>query len=202
MTDNGPQFTVTDRRKLTMEGEIRPEAARQEVPPPAPAAPADTPLASETRTAPPAQEGPTAQAAAGQEETLQAPTAAESQASSDAYAETTRQMDDVLRGKMPEAMRDNTAVGIEHIIQSLYMTAMMHLGAGTPPGEKVRVDLMGARQAIDMLDVLQKKTSGNLTEQEQRTLDTVLFEARMMFLEVTQAIARNATRPTGPQGKN
>jgi hypothetical protein len=213
MAEKEPQFTVTDRRRFTKEGEVRPDAVKEEAerstPAPAPAVPeapaAETP-ASGIHAVPPAHGAaaqPTAQqpSAEEQEAVLQAPTAEESAGSSAAYAETTRQMDDILRKKMPEEMK-NTVVGMEHIIQSLYMSAAMALGAGTPQGEKARIDLMGARQAIDMMEVLGKKTAGNLTENEKRILDSALFEARMMFLEVTQAIARNATQPTAPQGKH
>jgi hypothetical protein len=83
-------------------------------------------------------------------------------------------------------------------VQSMYMTAMMGLGAGTQPGEKPRIDLMGARQTIDLLGVLGEKTKGNLSADEQRLLESALFELRMMFLEITNAIARNAANPAQP----
>jgi len=51
---------------------------------------------------------------------------------------------------------------------------------------------MGARQSIDMLSVLADKTKGNLTPAEQRMIDSALFELRMAFLEITQALARSA----------
>jgi len=50
-----------------------------------------------------------------------------------------------------------------------------------------------------MLGVLEEKTEGNLSEKEQRLLQNALFEVRMLFLEVTNAIAQQAQRP--PQGK-
>jgi len=46
---------------------------------------------------------------------------------------------------------------------------------------------------------LQEKTKGNLTANEQRLLESALFELRMMFLEITNAIARNAANPPQPQ---
>lgn len=215
MAEKEPQFTVTDRRRFTKEGEVRPDVAKDvtreetERSASAPATPTSGPAPhGGIHAVPPANGSPTQSAAqpaappatSEQEAVLQPPTAEESAESSAAYADTTRQMDEILRNRMPQEMK-NMAVGMEHIIQSLYMTSVMNLGAGTPEGEKARIDLMGARQAIDMLDVLGKKTVGNLTENEKRTLDSALFEARMMFLEVTQAIARNAMKPTGPQGK-
>ena len=122
------------------------------------------------------------------------PTAQENAESNAAYQQTTRELDDLLRAKSPDSARLGP-VGFEHLVQSMYMTAMMAMGAGTQPGEKPRIDLMGARQTIDLLGVLNDKTKGNLTDAEHRLLDSALFELRMMFLEITNAIARNASNP-------
>jgi hypothetical protein len=73
------------------------------------------------------------------------------------------------------------------------------MGAATEPGQKPRIDIIGARQSIDMLTVLQEKTRGNLNEKEQQLLQNMLFEVRMMFLEITNAIASQAQNP--PPGK-
>jgi hypothetical protein len=54
-----------------------------------------------------------------------------------------------------------------------------------------------------MLGVLQEKTKGNLTQEETRLLESALFEIRMAFLEITQAIARSAaTKAAGGVGIN
>jgi hypothetical protein len=50
-----------------------------------------------------------------------------------------------------------------------------------------------------MLSVLQEKTKGNLEEREARMLQNALFELRMMFLEITNAIAQAAQQP--PKGR-
>ena len=55
-------------------------------------------------------------------------------------------------------------MNFDTLVQSLYMTAALQMGAGTQPGEQPRVDILGARQSIDMLSVLVEKTKGNLTE--------------------------------------
>ncbi|HEX4020547.1 MAG TPA: DUF1844 domain-containing protein [Acidobacteriaceae bacterium] len=208
MEEKEPQFTVIDRRKFTSEGDIRPDAATEpsEESKAAHAAPAAAPDEHKTQAASGIHAVPQApESSANTEPTeeeqavLQPPTAEESAAAHNAYTETSRQMDDILRSKMPNGMQD-TNVSFEHVIQSLYMTAVMHLGAGTPQGEKARIDLMGARQTIDMLDILAKKTVGNLMESEQHMLDSALFEARMMFLEVTNAIARSATQAAKQPG--
>jgi hypothetical protein len=61
----------------------------------------------------------------------------------------------------------------------------MHEQGGQP-----RVDLIGARQTIDTLSLLSEKTKGNLTSVEQNFLQNCLYELRMAYVEVTNALAR------------
>jgi hypothetical protein len=89
-------------------------------------------------------------------------------------------------------MEHPPAMSFEQIVHSVYMTAIMQLGGGTPEGQQPQVDLMGARQSVDMLGVLAEKTKGNLTPEETRLLENALFELHMGFLEITQALARSA----------
>jgi len=85
------------------------------------------------------------------------------------------------------------------LVQSIYMSAMIQLGAGTQQGQQPRVDILGAKQSIDMLAVIEEKTTGNLTEQDKRLLESALFELRMGFLEITQLLARQSqARPQTP----
>jgi hypothetical protein len=99
--------------------------------------------------------------------------------------------------KLDELLRDRTGQPIEafemtfeRLVASLYMTAMLQLGLMAVEGEQPRVDILGARQTIDTLGVLNEKTKGNLTSAEQNLLQQSLFELRMAFLELTNAIAR------------
>jgi len=55
------------------------------------------------------------------------------------------------------------------------------------------LDLIGARQTIDSLALLSEKTKGNLTAKEGDFLQNALYELRMAYVEVTNAIAK------GPQ---
>jgi hypothetical protein len=65
-------------------------------------------------------------------------------------------------------------------------TAYVHLGdAPNPEGEDGR-DLTLARQDIDLLGLLQEKTKGNLTGDEERLLDQALYDLRMRFVEVSR----------------
>lgn len=204
MPEKEPQVTFTDRRKISSDGEIRPGVAQREAEerqsrpaetvqpaadvekPAAPGATERTATQSQTRENVPDEQLP------------EGPSAQESADSNAAYQETTQQLDDLLRAKAPGSSHMGPVV-FDHLVQSMYMTAMMSMGAGTQPGEKPRIDLMGARQTIDLLGVLAEKTKGNLTANEQRLLESALFELRMMFLEITNAIARNAAKPSQQQ---
>jgi hypothetical protein len=62
------------------------------------------------------------------------------------------------------------------------------------------VDIMGARQTIDSLTILQEKTKGNLAEREQTLLQNVLFELRMAWVEITNALASAAAKPPAGPG--
>jgi hypothetical protein len=92
-------------------------------------------------------------------------------------------------------------IGFEHLVQQLYLSAMMQMGAGTPEGQRPRIDILGARQTIDLLAVLQEKSKGNLNAEEARMLDTVLYELRMTFLELTRMISAQPPMPPPPGAK-
>ena len=197
MPEKEPEVTVTDRRKISSDGEIRPEAAAQSAADRLEAEKSSAQQAAAAHTAAPtttSNEKPAGPSVTSDEEMPQGPTAEETAESHAAYRKTTQQLDELLRAKAPDSTRLGP-VAFENLVQSMYMTAMMALGAGTQPGEKPRIDLMGARQTIDLLGVLGEKTKGNLSADEQRLLESALFELRMMFLEITNAIARNAANP-------
>ena len=69
-------------------------------------------------------------------------------------------------------------------VLSLAASAMVHLGlAPGPEGEtRERADLAMARQTIDTLEMILEKTRGNLDSDEERLLQSVLYEVRMTFV--------------------
>ena len=81
-------------------------------------------------------------------------------------------------------------MSFERLVQSLYVSALLQLGMMHPEGESPRPDIIAARQTIDTLGVLKDKTKGNLSLAEENLLQNVLFEVRMAFLEITNAITR------------
>ena len=55
-------------------------------------------------------------------------------------------------------------MNFDRLVQSLYMTAAVQMARRLGPNEQPRIDILGARQSIDMLTVLDEKTKGNLTD--------------------------------------
>lgn len=69
-------------------------------------------------------------------------------------------------------------------VLSLSHSALMHLGeAPHPETDSIEKNLPLARQTIDLLGVLEEKTKGNLTGDEERLLHQVLYDLRMRFVE-------------------
>jgi hypothetical protein len=206
-------FVVNDRRKFTADGDLRPDA-----PPSEPRPPRDTTPAESTTSAQPASRGPQvvpdplpqapddeseADADGGSDADAQLPpppTTEQIDQASRAYAATVDRLDTAIRAQNP-GMERMPEMSFERLVQSVYMQAILQLGGGAEPGQQPQVDLLGARQSIDMLSVLSEKSQGNVSETEDRLLQSALFEARMGFLEVTQMLARQAAaKQGGPQG--
>jgi outer membrane biosynthesis protein TonB len=205
MREKEPQFTVTDRRKFTAEGELREgEGKAVESSPPPPAIEREQKAAS-PQPAAPAPAAPALQVdldepeMADGEETIPEPTAQESAQQSKEYHASASRLDEMLSKANP-GQPAPAVMNFDRLVQSLYMTAAVQMGAGTAPNEQPRIDILGARQSIDMLSVLDEKTNGNLTEQEKRLLQNALFDLRMSFLEITNAIASSAAQ-RAPQPK-
>lgn len=62
---------------------------------------------------------------------------------------------------------------------SLGRTALEHLG--DTDETRARADLPLARQTIDLLSLLQDKTKGNLDAEEQKLLESMLYELRVRY---------------------
>jgi hypothetical protein len=73
-------------------------------------------------------------------------------------------------------------------VLSLSHGALVHLGdAPGLNGVLAESDLELARQTIDLLGVLEEKTRGNLTGDEERILSAALYDLRLRFVEVSRA---------------
>jgi hypothetical protein len=84
------------------------------------------------------------------------------------------------RGPFPE-------VSMATFIISLSSSALVHLGEiPEPETNQSHVDLPIAKQIIDTLGMLQEKTKGNLDQDEDRLLRSVLYDLRMRYVEKTK----------------
>jgi hypothetical protein len=192
-----PEFVVNDRRLFSSDGELRHDVVE-----------AEERREERERAASEAQQRINDQRVEQQKaaqapepmtephpgsEAPEGPSPAEQEASADAYAESTKQVDERIRKELHKQGRADQArdldMSFDKFIASLYMTTLMQLGLAAPQGEKPSLDLMGARQTIDILAILNDKTKGNLTSAEESTLRNVLYELRMAYLEVTNLLA-------------
>jgi len=69
-------------------------------------------------------------------------------------------------------------------VLSLGSSALIHLGEAPEPttGKTQEPDLILAQESIDLLALLEEKTKGNLTADESRFLQTMLYDLRMRFI--------------------
>jgi hypothetical protein len=175
-------FTVTDRRLFTEDGELREEAREKEAREEAGAPKAASPVAAFPEAA------PTVADATAEPEVPPMPTAAEQQAQADAYRKSSGELDS--RVELSGHSTKEFEMTFERFMASLYMTAMLQLGLMHQQGEQPRMDIIGARQTIDTLALLVEKTKGNLTPTEENFLQNSLYEVRMAYVEVTNALSR------------
>lgn len=168
MAKEKEEFVVADRRKFTAEGDLKSDAP-VEAPEPQQSKPAASP---EERKPEPLPEPPSSTEQAEQHRD---------------YEAANKKIDSILEDqghkRPPQA-----EVTFERLVVGLYMQTMAQLGMireeGTPP----QPDIIGARQTIDTIALLGEKTKGNLTERESGMLQNCLFELRMAFLEITNAL--------------
>jgi hypothetical protein len=189
-------FTVTDRRLFTSDGDLRTEGAeRAETPTPAP--PAEPAASTANADVSPIDAGD----ANALRDMPPPPTAAEQDAQAAAYRQSSKEVDSQV--EISGRSAKEFEVNFERFLASLYMTAMMQLGLMHEQSGQPRIDIIGARQTIDTLSLLSEKTKGNLSPAEEGFLQNSLYELRMAYVEVTNALARppQAGHATGTSGR-
>jgi hypothetical protein len=194
MSDKPLPFVINDRRKFNSDGQPRettPEPISA-IPEPVPA-PGPEPAPTNVVQMPAPASEPEAAADAPEEAQPEPgiPTAEQLDQARRAFEATSERLDLAVRAANPGAEHP-PLLSFESILQSVYMQAMIQLGGATQPGQTPQVDLLGARQSIDMLGILLERTAGNLSKHEDALLKSALFELQLGFLEMTQALARSA----------
>jgi hypothetical protein len=157
MQDEQPTFKVTDRRLFNADGTPR-DLPPEESPEPVAAAPASAPEPTKAATSPVEHE-------------VEAP----SQPSEEF------EDDEELEGAQDPASFVN-------FLMSIASNAASALGMMEHPVTHQReVDLQFGKQWIDVLGMLQKKTQGNLTKQEQQLIEGLLSDLRMQYVSLANA---------------
>ncbi len=167
-------FKVVDRRLFTPEGEFRKEVAEQQ---------------DREREAVPAPSASNAAPA----EAAPAPAPAGMSAAPQKIA---------APGTVPtadDADAPKRSPAFENLVRSLGQNAAMLLGGYADPrtGQPM-LDLEGAREMIDMLDVLREKTQGNLAAEEDTLLLDVLGNLKLAFMEMAKAAAKQEKAQSRP----
>lgn len=155
---------VVDKRMFTADGELREDFRHLETAADkASARPAEPP--AQPAQAPPEPPADERQAAESQ------PAAAEAgvPASGDAV-------------QMPPAEGDLGSPGFLDLVGMLAEPIAVYLGDAKLPDGGSAENLEAARFYIDLLDVLQAKTEGNLTDQERSVLEDLLYQLRMRYV--------------------
>ena len=168
-------FKVVDRRLFTPEGEFRKEVAEQQD------------RERETSPAASSSAASTVGAAPGAGTTGAKPAAPSPNPAAAPVAEAA-----------PADAPKRSPV-FENLIRSLAQNAAMLLGGYADPrtGQPV-LDLEGAREMIDMLDVLREKTRGNLAAEEDTLLLDVLGNLKLAFMEMAKAAAKQEKAQSRP----
>ncbi|HWP42867.1 MAG TPA: DUF1844 domain-containing protein [Blastocatellia bacterium] len=169
-------FKVTDRRKFNPDGSLRDYVEE-----------------------PPAQPAATA----GQQRPQEAPAGAGGQAAADNVVSFSRKKEQPERservGPAPNEAAVQAATAYQQessarrttrhqasllgLVNMLASEAAMFLGLiENPVNGEVSIDLDSAREVIDLLGVLEQKTRGNLTTEEDRTMEDVLAYLRMQYV--------------------
>ena len=166
-------FKVVDRRLFTPEGEFRKEVAEQQ---------------DRERDTAPASASASAAGAAGSTAPAGAGTIAGKAATPSA-----------MPAAVPPVDAPKRSPAFENLIRSLGQNAAMLLGGYADPqtGRPV-LDLEGAREMIDMLDVLREKTHGNLAPEEDTLLLDVLGNLKLAFMEMAKAAAKHEKAQSRP----
>jgi len=188
-----PEFVVTDRRKFNVDGEPRADAPVET--PAAAATPAPPPV--ESAKPPQAKQPPPAQTQPGPAAPPHAEKSAMPRQASPLgpqHAPASSAGPDLATGYSGD--RERASFGgqkmeFAHLLDMLVQTAMMYAGAMDSGAER-RVDIVGLRQMIDLIAVLEEKSKGNLNEQENTMLKNTIFQLRMTYMEIVNMIDRQA----------
>jgi hypothetical protein len=161
-------FKVADRRRFSAEGEAKPEV--EEKPVAAPAKPIEKPVEAHSH--------------AHDDLHIHSPSEGAQAEASAAYQKAASSQP----GAADLGPQDLTFASF---VVGLSTEALALMGEMPHPatGERIH-DLIGAQQIIDIIAILQDKTRGNLSHDEDTLLDAILFDLRMKYVEKARQTPR------------
>lgn len=183
------EFKVTDRRKFHSDGSPRDDVSPAPAPAPRtsqPEAQAEAPAAGNVLSFPSESKKQAEQASTPQQPAAAKPAEGGSvdQSAMKAAAGQVERAYNQMRGPASPGLPEASFLTL---VNMLAVEAAMHLGLLQNPGEEPPpLDLESARHLIDMLGMLQGKSRGNLTADEDRQLENVLADLRMQFVAISR----------------
>lgn len=82
------------------------------------------------------------------------------------------------------ANEDKNFILFTQLISMFYTAAMQQMGKiKNPISDKIERDLLQAQISIDMIDMIREKTTGNLTSEEDRLIQTLLRELKLNYVD-------------------
>jgi len=96
------------------------------------------------------------------------------------------------RDRTTRGTRELPKASIQALVSTVVTQAMLYMGEVPTSSGQTMVNLDIAKLQVDTLGVLEEKTRGNLTEDEQSALDLALYEVRTRFINAAQQIINGA----------
>jgi len=87
---------------------------------------------------------------------------------------------------MADMFADEDSARFFQVVQMLQRSTLLHMGYLPDQAGTFHYNLMEAREGIEVLRMFQKKTDGNLSEQEKQMLRAVISELQMQFTQAPQ----------------
>ena len=184
-------FKVVDRRLFTSDGERRPDAPPEPPPDNRPDSGKDS--RKEASAPPPQREAQKEPRPGAPGDGPRSATASPADPATASAAGPARAANATIPGSPPPSgvAAPPGTVQFEHLIMSLVSSAMYQLGMAAPPGQVAPPpDLHAAQETIDIIGLLQQKTKGNLTPEEDELLNGSLQELRLAFVELSRRAGR------------
>lgn len=98
--------------------------------------------------------------------------------------------------EMPTPDEMNRAL-FAHLVMSLTQSALLGLGKIVNPAtQKAEVNLEASQQIIDLLDMLEAKTRGNLDKEEEQFLRNTLSMLKLNFVETSNSAPASPAEPS------